>query len=872
MAVLKSIATGNFLNASTWGLVNPTSYSNTEAASTLLTTSYVTSSTFTPGAITISGICIKLTNRAASPSGTISVSLNQGGSTVAGTEVTINVADLPLAVAVSLNGGWIFFKFAANVTLLAATAYSVQAKTSVASQVTIFRNATAGNWDRALVTTTTQAPAAGDDLIVAGEFTGTGANAEIVVTMNNINSATDYGAASNSLITPAIAICSKGELTFGIAAATNYYLKVSGNVIVYGGGKFYMGELGAECPRDSTMTLHFDIVTTVEYGLTVRDLGTFEKRGLSRTVSKEIVSCLLNTDEAIGQTTLGVNTDTGWLSGDEIAIAPTTRTSTQHERRTLNANAGASSLSVSVGLTNAHTGSGNLQADVINITRNVRIRGTSTTLNAYVVFRELAQVYCKWSEFFFLGSNTTLKRGVEIYTTTGSCVLETCSFRDFTIAGSGISVVGGSSNNYQLLNCVSYNMVVSFTNTTTSGTAWIINGFIAIGNIAGSTANAINITDVGGSISNITVAGGSGTTAGLTINEANYLTGTINGIRVYSCNAKGIQISNLINGLVENLKAFRNNSYGIELSNIFGTKFNQIDCIGNVTVNIGLTAAHKDSRIVNARLNSETTYTTDSGVRVLTPSGGNLNLEDCELGVVSGTKLAHNSSDIQASSTSALDLFLYNCRLNTSLEVGSQSSMSPKNCIYSQKHDQVAGSHKTWKGEGTISIDTSISDASPSVRMQPNSASRKLESVCFMAPVNSGDTLSVSVKVRESVVGDGTDYNGNRARLILKRNPAAGITDDVVLATASASSVGAWEVLNGTTPTVSDDAVLTFAIDCDGTTGWINYDTWTITSQNETKGLKYWLDGEAVAFGDNSAGGGGGGSVGGAYVHSIFGL
>ena len=162
MATRVSIATGNFTAAATWGLVDASTANttNSELASTLLTTTYVVGTTFTPGALTITHIGVKLATRSGT-TGTMSIALDQGGATVAGTEVVINTADLPLATAGDLDGGWIFLKLASPVTLLAATLYGVKAKTSSSSQVTLFTSS-GSNWSRLLVLNTTGAPAAGD--------------------------------------------------------------------------------------------------------------------------------------------------------------------------------------------------------------------------------------------------------------------------------------------------------------------------------------------------------------------------------------------------------------------------------------------------------------------------------------------------------------------------------------------------------------------------------------------------------------------------------------------------------------------------------------------------------------------------------------
>lgn len=110
----------------------------------------------------------------------------------------------------------------------------------------------------------------------------------------------------------------------------------------------------------------------------------------------------------------------------------------------------------------------------------------------------------------------------------------------------------------------------------------------------------------------------------------------------------------------------------------------------------------------------------------------------------------------------------------------------------------------------------------------------------------SGTVSTDSVKVRKSVAGDGTAYNGNFPRLILKANPSAGSTynSDIVYATVTVASNGAWETLSYTLPVaVTDNIGMEFYVDCDGTTGWINVDTFVSNNNNS---ITYYLNGEPV--------------------------
>lgn len=56
--------------------------------------------------------------------------------------------------------------------------------------------------------------------------------------------------------------------------------------------------------------------------------------------------------------------------------------------------------------------------------------------------------------------------------------------------------------------------------------------------------------------------------------------------------------------------------------------------------------------------------------------------------------------------------------------------------------------------------------------------------------------------------------------------------------------------------TVPDNTKVDFAVDCSGTTGWVNVDTFSTNTTSETKNFQRWADGQPVVYGDNSAGGG----------------
>lgn len=866
MATLKSIATGNWSSASTWGLCNSTAELDSEAGSTASTTSYVTSSAFTPGAITISGICLKVQARTASPTGTFSVSLFDTA-LVSGTEVVVNATDINFCDTTDVQGGWYFFKFASDVTLVTATAYKVQIKSSVASTITLYRDATAGNWSRQLVTTTTQAPVAGDKLLVLGDKTGAGTNNAYTVTMNSTTN-TDYGTASTTLAS--LAVGHDATLAYGTTSATNYVLRLSGLAVVYAGGTFTIGTTGTPMPRDSSGVLEFDCAADGDFGLDVRG-GTFTSQGLSRTSGKLIDRCLLNANASVSSTSLTVDTDTGWLSGDEVVIGATNRTTSGSELRSLTSNAGASTLAVSATSTQ-HDGNSNVKADIALLTRNVVLRNVTTTAVWYLRCRKTATVDIDWTEIKYAGTNATGKYGVVLeHTTAGSGQF---NMNNSTVRNSeytGIYMNG--TDKITIDTCVLYanpgaGNQGQFSTINQSATTGVVftNNIVIAGNTAGIYLNCVNITCT----NNRVIANSTG--INFTDTVSSVCTGTFSGNYFMSNNSSGIvQATHLSNITLTNFTFRRSVQYGFTPQGPSVITIASSNFIGNGNYGIYFSNFINMFVLTDCVFAGETGYAQTSGIQCNQGVFGTILGENCTFGVASGALVAHSSNDINCTTIVTNPYFLFRkCMFASTNELGGQANMTSDAYIISESHDQTVGALKIFKKMGTITRDTSISGAaSPSYRMAPTSATLKLGHLFHRAAVASGSTATIKVKVRESVVGDGTDYNGSRIRLIVKRNVIAGITSDTVLATATSSSEGAFEELTGTTASVSADCILEFCVDCDGTTGWINFDDVTSSTATDTLGLKYGDESLfTTSWGNNSTGGGGGGSatVGYAFV------
>lgn len=890
MSIVAAFANGNLTAAGTWELVDTASYLNSETAAHVVTTAYggTTTANFTPGAITIDGLGVKLAVRTGT-TGTITVHLEIATVEVTGTAVTINCSDLPAAVTADANGGWIFFKFAAPVLLIGATVYNLAVKTSSATQVSLFRDSTTGNVSRYLRTTTTGAPAAGDDLIIAKEWTAAATGTARTVTMDS-TAATAYGAsaaAATAQVTPAIAISQGGTLAFGTAGSTNYILRVAGAVVVYAGGAFSEGVSGSAIPTTSTAVLEFVCAATGDYGLVRRNLSAAGSEGAPRTAGKLVTWCLLNADAANGSTTHTVDTDTGWLTGDEVVIASTIKPgANQNELKTLTGN--ATSTTIAVGATSfTHLGgstsnstatislpdgtskTAKMQAEVINLTRNVMIRSTSTTAGAYIYCAPTSTGDFTWTSFQNMSGSAVGKRGLEIdCNTSGSCNIQYCAFRDANVSnGYQIAIAPTTTAGYaiQVKNNVFWQMglttlanfmsktVAVITPKTGGGAGYVIDSNVHIFNYGNSM---YQLSDITGTFTNNRMVGFS--TIGLSLEQqAQISNGTMSGNVIHSVQGAGNpDIS---------IAAFAAWSE-ITLSNWTCWKAGQFATM-YITASIpkltldGWAVWGNTFGIIptaGSKIVMSNSYFSgasgDASTSAIFFDGGycGVLLENCAFSQTNNflTQI-QNDITLGTGGTYYLDAELIARMVSSNgilATVGNSTLLRDDYGFISfQRLNGTAGNHKTYHGGGIIVPDTVIfKAASPSQKITPSSASRKCPTATLTrglkVPVASGATKTVSVWTRKSAVGDagGANYNGSQQRLILRKNTAMGISADTVAATAT-TAVGVWEQLTYVTPAAPDDGAYEFIVDCDGTAGWINVADWAVaepTAQN-----KCWFDG-----------------------------
>lgn len=815
MATLASIASGDLTSATTWALADTTSFLESTAGTSRSTTSFLASQNFTPGAITISALGVYLETIAAAPTGTFTVQLynSTAAAVVTGTTISINVTDIGSGTG---GIGWYVFQFATPVTLVGGDAYNVQIKSSTNSEVTLYTNGTADNWARMLLTTTNQAPAAGDQLLIQGQWTGPAALTSYTVTMDSTGGIT-YGNTTNC-----VEISKGGTLTWG--TSTDTQLVIAGSLNIWNGGTVNLNSTAGQ-----TSQLTFSLATAVSNGLIINMGATFSATGNALTTDRAYLAA----NATASATSLTTDRVTNWVSGTEIAIASTTQTSAQTETVTLTASASGTTLTTTA-LVNAHSGTSPTQAEIINLNRSVKIFSTTATTNAYITIATTAIVTMSWVEIYNMGSATSGTRGINVLTSTGNCNLQNCSFHDYTVSGVGVFLGSAANNNITVSNNVFWNCASrayqDTSLTSTNATITISNNW-AMGNSVATTALFL-VSNFGRfTFTNNVATSSSG--QGFEFADSNsQINFTPSGLVAHSNTDAGFLFDGTVGGstgmtnaIVTNLISWANNTYGIQILSSYDFTINTANIFSNRIANISITTESANILWQNITVNAGATLASPIGLDFLDDAYF-MYFDNCSFGVTT----AHSTGDINA----GVGIFVSNIVFRNSTMSSPTLIANRTINLYTganiafQKLNGIAGNHYYYGRNAVSQPDTIIYRTnSISQRVTPNNATAYIEHAIMQVAVRNGTTASISVYVRMSVVGDGAVYNGFFPTLILKADPAMGITSDIVLATATSAASGAWQLLTATTPAITDNGAFKVVIACNGTTGWINVDNWS---------------------------------------------
>ena len=909
-------ADSGFTTATTWEVCDATSELDSEAGSTPLTTSAVYSAAFVPGAITVDGVAVKVAMKTNAPTAgaTVTIVLRDSSNSTDIKSVTINVADIPGTdpVKPASEGnygvyphGWLFVKFDSPTLLVATTNYVIGASSSVAGQISIYRNSTAGNWSRQVRTTATGAPAAGDKLIITGEHTAAGAITARTVTMNNTDTTT-FGAIASATFCQSIVVCDQGTLAWDTSASVINNLTVAGLFLVGEGGTVTMGTAAVPTPSTSTNQLSFNCTATGDSELRIQNGGTFKSFGaaINQTwayLYSDVSAGAANTNYTIISKTYG--SATGWGANDAVVFGTTYRSGYgRYEARTNSTITAVTNLTLQAGqgFTYDHPSTNAvLLCPVGNLTRNVKIVGESSSLYGvyYAAHASTNSIY--FTEFCYMGTGGGYKEAsINCYVGTGDMDVRFCSiynangygfyaqnsYLTTTGLGSGTPIITFVSN---VVFTVGSGSIPVYVNDCYNGAAGTGNGTefssnLLIGSASASTGLFRFIGKTGGYavITNNVVCGGLGYGYAL-YHKLTDITFTDN--TAHCCNGYGLVIATFLPTesplTVTRYRGIRCGGYGAAHQG-FGAvvtagnvKFDGCSFIGNAYAglaagsaqNIVMTNCVFTGEAANAQLggivgHGMTNWDWGSVSGGLAP----ITLINSTL----GSPVAHTTADIYGYQDSTeYQINAYNTTFASTTPV-TIPTYAVNSFVGSEKHQGVGGFNAWWTMNGRGSNDVVIYKTAPaSMRVLPSSAASKCvmpDRYCVRVPVDSAATRTVNVWVRKSEAGDGAAYNGNEPRLIAKADYGLGVTSDTVIDTVTAA-VGTWEQLTGETPAVSADGTLVLYVDCDGTAGWINVDDWSFDAL-DSRSMDYWFRGFPQVEADNATGGGGSGSASHTFV------
>ena len=913
MATLKSIANGNFDASSTWGVVDTTSLNTAYDIPAILlpTTTPTDRGTWVDTGITINGYGLKpyrfYSTATMNPAGTFTAVIRNvtDGVDVANTSVTVDVKDFKCYEEQTTGNRvtWTWFPTNGNVTLTAGKTYAIRISAS-ANNLIYFTGSTTTVLLRMLSTTTTQAPANGDTLVIAGYKTGAGTNSSITVTMNETSTTNYYGTRSNV----GIIIGSHGVLTYGSSASTNYYLKVRGELQLGTQGTLNIGTSVNPIPTTSTAVLEFDCAAIYDSGLfadpeaviNVYGSALYANGNRTRLASNIGGSCTtvgtavtrvtgqvytgltgnvgirsgngaetiytiasVSNDNALTLTgsagnrtealfrpvnvkSIETTTSTGWLSGDPIGIFKGSRSNSDSGMyTTLTADAIGTTLAINdeIDFAKDTAGDSDWAVEIMNLKRNVKIRGISTSLTAFIIARPGTH-NIQHAEFTFFGQTST--------------TAPTAKHVVFFPYGVQFSCADTYTSNINYVSAYNfgpssvYNYFLNY-NTNNSGANWnYIDAFsISLYLSRDGTVNLPNYSThhwVTGLNSALYIRHSSDQVSDIRAstkvndlgwNDANEHSGGFVKdcyFRNYATHGLTVRTTQVRNYLLDNVKVSRAYGYGFDIQT---TKSNltMIDCedIGSWSGGIvyGNNITYNNTKLIRFNHTATAGNTTTYGISLGGVFIGDSYFSSCTWASVianTGTGISIPDGNTNAN--------LIDCKVVNGTIFNTVTGLKYGNILAWLNYQQTSGDHRVFLSEGTYqTLATDYRTTAPCLKVTPATLNAKTNTPVGFVPAKAGTNVTVSVYVQTSTA---PAYNGNRARLMVKENALAGITADTVLDTATASSDGAYELLSGTISSISEDCVLEIYVDCDGTTGYILVDDFNASPVQDTRGFNYW--------------------------------
>ena len=849
MPILLADSTINF-NSASWKVINAGTYRSSTAAQTVISTTLTTSTTNIPGAIDVEGINLIVLGRSSSVANTFTLQLFNSTTSTGVKTVTINTNDIPTTTT-NFNS-FLYFKFDAPTLLTAGQSYAIRMSASTtANQVTVYRSATSNDFTFNYVTSTTAAPISGDTLFIQGSYTGTTTPSFETVTYAETGTTPSYSGLN---------VSSYGILTLENAPNKNYFLSMTPLAAagqqfwVNGNGIVRFGTSGSPLDNSSTFVLRLPSTIANGNGILIDGIGSeFSAFGRPITRAAKLNANVgANTGNTI-TTDIVTNWSASTITGDLALIGSSTRGTSVIEAKTITSSTGTT-VAFSTNVTNAKSGTTGTQTPVVYLGGNIIFTGSTTTNTFNIRQRYSSKLYLNNVGLSQLGSSTTNFRGLMIEGTAGSeCIIDSCSF--YNNNTNALILPLTTTDNFIIRDCVGA-ISVNIPAVTSVNTQ-IISGCTFIGGT--SQAIGLTCTSLNTRIFNNNFNGNNSTTVCLTYSPAFTTlrtTPSIYNIEIGAAPGAAFSYGGT-NVLMSGITIWNCNSTGL----LFGTanaslqEGINISVYGSFSNNIGFASNLLPLRFTNCRFGAET-YGQSNAINInfTTPiffpystSQTSLVFDSC---VIGNSTLPASTADVNVTTAGCFlpNVLFDNCTLGSTNRYSiATNNLTLGSRLKFQKINGDTNQHRTYYRAGHILSDSSIVDTSPiSYRAVPESATINLISPLFKVNILSGQSVTLTAKVRKSVVGDGAAYNGSLqpSLAILYRNglgfsgltySGVNISNSFVIdefaTVASATNVanGNWESLSWVSPVATDNTAIDFYSICNGTTGWVNWDTIRVT-------------------------------------------
>lgn len=638
-----------------------------------------------------------------------------------------------------------------------------------------------GNWSAGASWTGASVPGVGDNATIQ--------NGDTITIDQNVTTGADTS-------TAAIDVASGGKLEVLNTVAADYTLTCKGDLKISSGGTIEFGTVANPIPiaRKFTIKLNYSgALSAGKYGFL--NYGTMTIQGASKTSHT-----LLTSDLSATGTVWTVGDTTGWEAGDIVAIASTTRTYSQHEQEVIQTVDSGTQITCVAGVTHAHSGTSPTQAEVINLTRNIKVTAYNAAYNGYVYIAAGSTTNCNNTEFSELGLNSTNKHGLEIRATgANNCNIGYCSIYncyELYLYYSTYTAIDYCSlyNNqriymFQSNYCyLTHSIGIYFKASPYTNRCYYLT-------VENSTFVSVNGYGFHFYLSSFT---------------------SLADIFTHSNGGYGLYLQNIYARVdLANLSLWRNNSGGLYLENSF-CNINTGSLFGNDYSNIYIVKC-PSCTFTDIELDGD--GYTDYGLEI-DDNYGVITLVDSSLGDTG----VHQSADIVCYSNTYFNCILKNTKLATTPEIEDIHLTTIGSYIQSEDHDKVQYADKAWYRNGIVVRDgTTKKYGSYATRFdyQYNNA-EWLEYETYI-PVKDGEQIAASAWLRKNA----SYTNANRPKITIS---GQGIAED---STQMSDVTDTWERVTVTgTPTRTGLAKLTIStyLVNAGASAWVDFQKTDILS------------------------------------------